>query len=233
MDRRLFIGASALAGAAALGLSLAGPGLADTPVTGLEPGDMTLGSPTARVTVIEYASASCPHCARFNNEVFPAFKAKYIDTGRVFYIFREFLTSPVEMAAASFLIARCAGKDKYFSVVDAVFRAQAEIYATQDFKSHILKIAAAAGLDEKAVNACIDDPAAQKALNERMQRYLTRDGIRSTPTFVIAGQTLEGEQTIEALDAAITAAEAKAAATPPASSAKPAKPAAHRRKPHG
>src|SRR5271170_7604643 len=79
--------------------------------------DMSLGNPTAKVTVIEYASASCPHCARFNNDVFPAFKTKYIDSGRIHYVFREFLTPPVEVAAAGFLTARCAGKDKYFSVL--------------------------------------------------------------------------------------------------------------------
>src|SRR5579871_3142309 len=113
MDRRQFIGAGGALGVAA---SLAWPALADAPVVTAQPDDMTLGSPKAKVTVIEYASASCPHCARFNNEVFPAFKAKYVDTGRVFYVFREFLTEPASLAAAAFLTARCAGKGKYFGV---------------------------------------------------------------------------------------------------------------------
>jgi protein-disulfide isomerase len=207
MDRRLFIGVAALG----LGAGLAGPGLADTTQAGAEPGDMVLGSPKARVTVIEYASASCPHCARFNNDEFPAFKAKYIDTGRVFYVFREFLTPPVSFAAAGFLLARCAGKDKYFSVVDAVFHAQAEIYETQDVRGHLLKIAAGAGMDEKAVDACLADKAALDALNNRVDRYVSRDAVQSTPTFLINGQRLSGEQPLEALDAAIVAAEAKAA----------------------
>jgi len=205
MDRRLFIGLAALG----IGVGLAGPGLADTAQTTVEPGDMVMGSPTAAVTVIEYASASCPHCARFNNEQFPALKAKYIDTGRVFYIFREFLTPPAEFAAASFLIARCAGKDKYFSVVDAVFHAQAEIYQTQELHDHLLKIAAAAGLDEKAVNACLADQAAIKALNARVDQYVSRDGVNSTPTFLIGDQRLTGEQTLASLDVAIAAAGAK------------------------
>jgi protein-disulfide isomerase len=182
---------------------------------------MVMGSPTAAVTVIEYASASCPHCARFNNEQFPAFKAKYIDTGRVFYIFREFLTPPASFAAASFLIARCAGKDKYFSVVDAVFHAQAEIYQTQELHDHLLKIAGAAGLDEKAVDACLADQAAIKALNARVDHYVSRDGVNSTPTFLIGDQRLTGEQTLASLDVAIAAAEAKAT------------PHARRRKAHG
>ncbi len=207
MDRRLFIGGAALG----LGAGLARPSLAGAALAAVEPDDMVMGSPKARVTVIEYASASCPHCARFNNEVFPAFKAKYIDTGRVLYAFREFLTQPIEFAAASFLIARCAGKDKYFSVVDAIFRAQTEIYATGDLKNPLLKIAAGAGMDEKAVDACLNDKAGLRALNDRIQRYLSRDGIDGTPTFLVNGQRLSGEQSLEALDAAIAAAEAKAA----------------------
>src|ERR1700744_5268888 len=90
--------------------------------------DMSLGNPNAKVTVIEYASVACPHCARFNNDVFPAFKAKYIDTGKIHYVFREMLVggdAEMQMAAAGFLMARCAGKDKYFSVVDAIFHGQA------------------------------------------------------------------------------------------------------------
>src|ERR1700744_6017788 len=119
--------------------ALAAGALIATPVLGaavMAPStdDMSLGNPDARVTVIEYASASCPHCAHFNNEVFPAFKAKYIDTGRVHYVFREFLTAPAEIAAASFLIARCAGRDKYFSVLDSIFRGQEQMYATGDVK---------------------------------------------------------------------------------------------------
>ncbi|MEY4256174.1 MAG: hypothetical protein RLZZ141_1401 [Pseudomonadota bacterium] len=76
--------------------------------------EMSMGKADAKVTVIEYASASCSHCATFNAEVFPAFKTKYVDTGRVKYVFREFITPPAELAAAGFLTARCGGKDKYF-----------------------------------------------------------------------------------------------------------------------
>ena len=80
--------------------------------TGAAADDMTLGNPKAPVTVIEYASVSCPHCAAFNNDVFPTLKAKYIDTGKVFYVAREALTSDPSIAAAGFLTARCAGKQK-------------------------------------------------------------------------------------------------------------------------
>ena len=212
MDRRLFLGVTTLG----FGFALASPGWTDPPAAATagplataEAGDMTLGSPQAPVTVIEYASASCPHCAKFNNEVFPAFKAKYIDTGRVFYVFREFLTQPVELAAAAFMLARCAPKDRYFNVVDGMFRAQADIYASNELKSHLLKVGAANGLDEKAVTACEADTHRIDALNARVQRYMARDGINSTPTFLINGAKLQGEQTLAQIDTAIAAAEAK------------------------
>jgi protein-disulfide isomerase len=169
--------------------------------------DMTLGNANAKVTVIEYASATCPHCARFNNDVFPGFRAKYIDTGRIHYVFREFLTPPPEVAAAAFLVARCAGKDKYFSVLDAVFKSQTQMFQSGDIKGTLLGIAQSAGLTEPQFNACINDTAALKALNDRVQRYIDKDGIDSTPTFVINGKKLVGEQTEASLDKAIAAAQ--------------------------
>ena len=172
--------------------------------------DMALGNANAKVTVIEYASASCPHCARFNNEVFPAFKAKYIDTGKIHYVFREFLTEPVQVAAAGFLTARCAGKDKYFSILDAIYRGQQAMEESGDFRGGLLKIAESAGLSETQFNACISDDAALKALNDRVQTYIDRDHINSTPTFMINGTQLLGEQSLSSLDKAIADASAAA-----------------------
>lgn len=171
--------------------------------------DMSLGNPNAKVTVIEYASASCPHCARFNNEVFPAFKAKYIDSGRIHYVFREFLTPPVEVAAAGFLTARCAGKDKYFSVLDAIYRGQADMFQSGDFRGALLRIAESAGMTEPQFNACISDDKQLKALNDRVEGYQKRDNITGTPTFIVNGAVLDGEQSLASLDAAIAKAQAK------------------------
>src|SRR4051812_10112335 len=122
----------ALALAAALALT-ASAALAAPAMPTEQPGDMSLGSPKAKVRVVEYASLSCPHCARFNDEVFPAFKAKYVDTGKVRYTLREMLPPPAEVAAAGFLLARCAGPGKYFKVVDEVFRSQSR-WAEGDIK---------------------------------------------------------------------------------------------------
>jgi protein-disulfide isomerase len=190
--------------------------------------DMSLGNANAPVTVIEYASASCPHCARWNNDVFPQFKARYIDTGRVHYVFREYLTEPRAVAAAGFLLARCAGRDRYFQVLDAIYRAQESMYNSGDFHGGLLRIAQSAGLTEPQFNACVSDEAATAALNRRVETYEREAHITGTPTFVINGRTLDGEQTMAQLDAAIAQASghpapaATNAAAPAATNTAPA-----------
>jgi protein-disulfide isomerase len=193
--------------AVAIGLALYGPAFGAVNPSAL-PDDMSMGNPKAKVTVIEYASASCPHCAHFNNEVFPAFKAKYIDTGRVNYVFREFLTPPQEVAAASFLIARCAGRDKYFSVLDTIFRGQAQMYQSGDIKGALLRAAQGAGMNEAEFDACLTNEAAGDALSARVTRYAKEQGINSTPTFVINGKKMDPNTpaTLANLDTAIAAA---------------------------
>ena len=194
--------ALALMGALALAACSKGGGKAET-------GDMSMGDAKAKVQMVEYASASCVHCARFNNDVFPAFKAKYIDTGKVHYTLKEFLTPPVEMAAAGFLTARCAGKDKYFSVLDAVFHAQEEMFQSGDMRGPLLRIAQSAGLTEAQFNACITDEAALKALNERVEKAGRDEKITGTPTFIVNGkQVASGEVTLQQLDTAIAEASA-------------------------
>ena len=169
--------------------------------------DMTMGDPKAPVKIIEYASASCVHCATFNNEVFPGLKAKYIDTGKVHYTFKEFLTPPVEVAAAAFLTARCAGKEKYFSVIDALFRSQEELFATGDARGTLLKVAQSAGMSEQQFNTCVADEAANKALAARVDSAIKDRGVSSTPTFFFNGKKVkEGAMTTAELDAAVAEA---------------------------
>ena len=177
--------------------------------------DMTMGNSKAPVTMIEYASVSCPHCARFNNDVFPAFKAKYIDTGKVFYVAREALTADPAIAAAGFLTARCAGKDKYFQVVDAIYRAQAQLETGGQARSVLQTIARSAGLTDAQFNACITNPQGQAALNARWDRYVNDDKINSTPTFVINGKVYDkGEMSLADLDAAVAQARSGPAKPP-------------------
>jgi protein-disulfide isomerase len=174
---------------------------------GAAAGDMSLGNPSAKVQVVEYASASCSHCAKFNNEVFPAFKAKYIDTGKVHYTLKEFLTPPNEVAAAGFLVARCAGKDKYFTVLDSIYKNQNEMFQTGDFRGVLLRIAQSAGMTEPQFNACVADENALKALDARVQKAVQEDKITGTPTFVVNGKKVgEGEVSLAQLDSAIAAA---------------------------
>jgi len=165
--------------------------------------EMTLGDPNAKVTVVEYASDTCSHCARFDAQVFPAFKAKYIDTGKVYYKFREFLTPPESVAAAGFLLARCAGKDKYFGVVEAIFRGQPQLFATGDAHGFLLRIAQSAGLTEAQFDACEQNQAALDALQQRVKTALDNH-IDSTPSFFVDGVALPpGEISLTDLDKAI------------------------------
>jgi len=207
LTRRLL---TAVALTASLGVALAGCGKKES----VSADDMSLGNPNAKVTVVEYASASCVHCGRWNNEVFPDFKKKYIDTGRVHYVYREFLTEPVQVASASFLMARCAGKDKYFSVLDSVYHAQEEMFTTGDYRGVLLRIAQSAGMDEAQFTSCVTDEKALKALNSRVEKYQADAKITGTPTFVINGKKSGGdnggERSMAELDADIAAAEAAA-----------------------
>lgn len=174
--------------------------------------DMSLGNPNAKVTVIEYASLGCPHCARWNNEVFPLFKAKYVDTGKARYVLREFLTGDPSVAAAGFLLARCAGKDKYFQVVDDVYHHLMDMEQPGARPRDVLqKIAESAGLTDQQFNACIDNDAALLALNTRVDAYARDQHIQATPTFVINGKTYDsGEMPMDQMDKAIALAEAQA-----------------------
>jgi protein-disulfide isomerase len=179
---------------------------AAAPVTADE---MSLGNPAAKVTVVEYASAGCPFCARFNNEVFPGFKAKYIDTGKIHYVFREVLVGggpEIAMGAAGFLLARCAGNDKYFTVLDQVFHAQGDIYKSGDVKAGLLQIAKANGMSDQQFDQCVNNSDALVALNTRSEKAGT-DGVDATPTFFINGKkAFESVPTEAQLDAAIAGA---------------------------
>jgi len=171
---------------------------------------MSMGDPNAPVKMVEYASLTCSHCARFNEEVFPEFKKTYIDTGRVHYTLREFLTPPNEVAAAGFLMARCAGKDKYFQVVDAVFRSQREWAETGDIRGSLVRIAQSVGMSEDEFNKCISDETALSELNKRVEAAIKTQKITATPTFVINGKVVKaGEMSLAELSAAVAEASKK------------------------
>jgi protein-disulfide isomerase len=194
--------------------ALVGPALAAAPAGGwpAAPGDMNLGNPKAPVRVVEYLSLTCPHCAHFNETVYPAFKAKYVDTGKVYYTVRELLTAPAQVAAAGFLLARCNGGTRYFTIVDQVFKSQPRWQQGQ-IKPIFLEIAKANGVTEEQFNACLTDEKAQAALEARIQYAIETDKVTGTPTFFINGVQLPNQEvpSLADLDAAIAKAMAPAA----------------------
>lgn len=170
--------------------------------------DMDMGNAQSKITVVEYASVGCPVCAKWQKEVYPAFKAKYIDAGKIHYVFREMLVGggpEITVAASGFLVARCAGKDKYFAVNDAIFANQQQAFEAP--RETLLDVAKSVGMTDDSFNKCVADEGAIKALNDRVERHTRDNKINSTPTFVINGKSMEpGYHTLDEMDAAIKAA---------------------------
>lgn len=170
--------------------------------------DMSLGRADAKVTVIEYGSLGCPHCGTWSREVFPAFKRRFIDTGKVRFVLREMLNGDSGAAAAGFLTARCAGKAKYFQVVEGLFAAQPRMQAEGSDLPALLDVAAKAGLSRAAVVACLGDRQALAVLEARSDGYTRDEHVDGTPTFDVNGRRLEGEASLADLTDAIGAAQA-------------------------
>lgn len=200
-DRRLVLGVLAA-------LPVLGAGRAAVaqrmPITADE---VSLGAANAPMVMIEYGSLACSHCADFHNRTFPAFKAKYVDTGQIRFVFREMLTGDPNFAGVGAIVARCAGQDRYFEVVDDIFREQAAIYAGGELRGPLLRIAQRAGLTQEQFEACIADRSAVDGVNERMRRWLA-SGVNSTPTFEIDGKRISGFKTLVELDAFIAQSRA-------------------------
>ena len=159
--------------------------------------DMAMGKADAPVTIIEYASMTCPHCAHFQETTFPELKKQYIDTGKVRYIFREF---PLDnLAAAAFMLARCAGKDdsgKYFAIVDTMFKQQRQ-WAVEKPLPPMLAIAKQAGFTEESFNACLANQQILDGIEKVRERAVKQFKVESTPTFFINGTKVEGALSLE------------------------------------
>jgi protein-disulfide isomerase len=179
--------------------------------------DIPMGSKDAKVVLVEYASITCPHCASFHNDVLPAIKAKYIDPGKVRYVFREFPTPPVELAMAGHLIARCAGNDKRDTIIGTLMRQQQDMVTQAQgptgSRQFFLTIAASAGMSESAFEACLKNEALLKTLADVREAGIEA-GVQGTPTLFINGEKFEGpagrEMGPEDLNKALDVALAKA-----------------------
>jgi protein-disulfide isomerase len=162
--------------------------------------DMALGPANAAVTITEFASMTCPHCAAFNESVFPKIKSEYIDTGKIRYVFREF---PLDIkAAAGSMLARCIAKGdagKYFAVIDMLFKQQND-WVTKNTTETLTRIGKQAGLSQKGVEDCLKD----QALLDKIaadQKYASEVlKVDSTPTFFINGEKIKGETSFAEFD---------------------------------
>ena len=207
--KKLGIAGLVMALAFAAGSVMAAPLVAAPALATVTPADHVLGSPKARVTIIEYGSVACPACAQFNEAVMPQLKAKYIDTGKVRYVFRPMLTGVGTIAVAGTRLAECAGKDKYFAIIDAMMRGQKEYYAWGESniiaRPVLAKIAQSFGFDEAAFNACAGDANGLRQLQEQHTAALDA-GVRSTPTIYVNGKVIERHELAD-IEAAIAAAK--------------------------
>lgn len=165
---------------------------------GVQPTDHVLGDPKAPITLIEYASFTCPHCAHFSVAVLPEIKKKWVDTGKVKLIYRDFPLDQTAVKAAQ--LAECAGNDKYFGVVDMIFSTQPKWAVASDPIAELAKPLRIAGMGDAEVKACLANDAVQNGViaDYRGGEAL---GVNSTPTLFINGTEFKGARSVEELDA--------------------------------
>jgi protein-disulfide isomerase len=163
------------------------------------PTDHVLGDPKAPITLIEYASFTCPHCAHFHTQILPELKKKWIDTGKVKLIYRDFPLDQTALKAAQ--LAECAGKDKYFGVIDVIFSTQAKWAVASDPIGELAKSLRIAGMGDAEVKACLANDAVANGVIADYRGGETL-GVNSTPTLFINGEQFKGARTAEELDAA-------------------------------
>jgi protein-disulfide isomerase len=169
-------------------------------------GDRSLGSADAKVVIVEYASTTCPHCAKFHAESFPTVKKDYIDTGKVRFVFREFPLNDADLAAV--MLARCAAEDKYFPLIEIFFEQQ-QVWTKGNPRDELFKIAQLAGFTRESFEACLKNEAVAKGILESRERAEKEFGVESTPTFFINGEMVRGAESLEEfrklIDAALAA----------------------------
>ncbi|WP_337266327.1 DsbA family protein [Oryzifoliimicrobium ureilyticus] len=178
----------------------------------LKPGvlpDMALGPENAPVKIIEYMSMTCPHCAHFHNTTFEDFKKKYIDTGKVRFIIREFPFDPA--AAAAFMLARCNPQNptdlstpqQYFPMVSMLFKQQETWAAAQDKRAALLQMSKLAGFSEESFTKCLTNQKLLDEVNATRERGNSEFGVNATPTFLINGKRYAGDMSLDSLSALV------------------------------
>jgi protein-disulfide isomerase len=188
-------------------LAVASPGYAQPAASGAGTGgevpkateqDRVLGKPDAPITIIEYASMTCPHCAHFEADVLPKIKEKWIDTGKARLILRDFPLDDAALHAA--MIARCAPPDRFYPLVETFFQTQDQWVVAKDWKAALQRIAQLAGISKKKFDACFTDKKLEDEVTQSRLTAATKFGVDATPTFFINGTKFEGEPTLEAFN---------------------------------
>jgi protein-disulfide isomerase len=198
--RTVLAGTASTAAACSALVPLAAPAFAQesVPVEELHApsglGDKVLGADDAPVTVVEYASMSCPHCASFHKDTWKPFKEKYVDTGKVRFIFREFPLNTPAYAVA--MVARCAPSDKYHEVIDLYFNEQDDWLKPGDMYKALLDRAMPFGFTKESFDACLSNQALKDALDEIRTKATEQFGVSATPTFFINGVRESGALTL-------------------------------------
>ncbi len=183
------------------------PARAEVPVSELmEPGplpELSLGKEDAPVTIVEYASLTCGHCAAFHNTVFPKIKEKYVDSGQVRFIMREF---PLDnLAAAAAMLTRCAGGEKTYPLVEVLFKQQEQwAFVRGNPVPELFKVAKQAGFTQESFDKCLTDQKLLEQVTSIRTKAADKFGVNSTPTFFINGKRLQEAPTVEAFDKALT-----------------------------
>ncbi|UXM94158.1 DsbA family protein [Bartonella sp. HY329] len=172
----------------------------------LRPGqikDMVEGDENAPITIVEYASLTCSHCADFVVNTLPQIREKYINTGKVRIVFREFAGD--DRAAVGFMLARCVPEDRYFPFIQLLFEKQAEWAFVPDAETPLKQLAKLAGIDDDKFKACVTDQKMYDALRANLKRGLEEFGVRATPTFFINGDPVQGTKSFAEMSALIDA----------------------------
>jgi protein-disulfide isomerase len=165
-----------------------------------ENGDMVMGAANAPVTLIEYASLTCPHCARFHTETLPKLKSDYVDTGKVKFVFRDYPLDRVALAGA--MIAQCAGPERYFTFLDVLFRQQASWTKgnEQDAMASLRRLARLGGMSDAQIDECLKDKKIQDAILATSVAGQQQFQVRSTPTLIINGERHPGALSFDELE---------------------------------
>jgi protein-disulfide isomerase len=173
----------------------------------VQPGDRVLGKADAPITIIEYASLTCPHCAHFEVDVLPKLKAKWIDTGKAKLVLRDFPLDEPALRAA--MVARCAPPERFYPLVDTFFAQQEQWATTREYRAALEKLAKLGGISNKEFAACISDKKLEDQVAQSRLTAAQQLGVDATPTFFINGKKFDGAPTLEAFDQALSGVAAK------------------------